>query len=224
MAARVRQALAVHSTSRGCHAALLCHDGRTAVASAPQASSALPGMVTSLLSEAGLTLADLELLAVARGPGSFTGIKISIACVWALARAARLPMVGVGSLEALAAAGQAAPAGSAVLAVAGAYGGKVYAGRFVVGDDGLPDLPGQLRVGPPSCLADLTEGLHLAIVESTPEAGLALPALGDRRIVSVEPGPALAEAVVRLAGRSRERGVASPADPLYLRADPGRAW
>ncbi len=53
------------------------------------------------LNEAGLTLADLDALAVSRGPGSFTGLRIGMAAWKGLAFAARLPLAAVPTLDAM---------------------------------------------------------------------------------------------------------------------------
>lgn len=51
------------------------------------------------LQEAGLTFADLGLLAVVTGPGSFTGIRIGIAALRGIALAAAKPLVGISSFD-----------------------------------------------------------------------------------------------------------------------------
>ena len=55
-----------------------------------------------LLSECGLKVNDMDAFAVARGPGSFTGVRIALACAKGLAFASGKPLVGVSTLEALA--------------------------------------------------------------------------------------------------------------------------
>jgi tRNA threonylcarbamoyladenosine biosynthesis protein TsaB len=64
--------------------------------------SILP-MVDSALASAGLTVKDIDLFAVVVGPGSFTGVRIGVSTVKALAHAAGRPCIGVDALEALAA-------------------------------------------------------------------------------------------------------------------------
>ena len=65
-------------------------------------SRTLMPMVDALLKNAELTLGDMDAVAVAAGPGSFTGLRIGIAAVKGLAWAADKPCFGVSTLEAMA--------------------------------------------------------------------------------------------------------------------------
>jgi tRNA threonylcarbamoyladenosine biosynthesis protein TsaB len=67
------------------------------------ADALLPVMET-LLSEQNLQLGDVDALAVTRGPGSFTGVRIGVAMSKALAYALDVPLTAVSTLEAMAAA------------------------------------------------------------------------------------------------------------------------
>lgn len=60
--------------------------------------------IQDLLRRCGVTTADLTGLAVALGPGSFTGLRIGLAVVKGLAMALHLPVVGIPTLDFLAAA------------------------------------------------------------------------------------------------------------------------
>ncbi len=62
----------------------------------------LPGDLLDCLARHGLTPADVELFAVASGPGSFTGLRIGIATIQGLAFANARQVVGVSALDALA--------------------------------------------------------------------------------------------------------------------------
>jgi tRNA threonylcarbamoyladenosine biosynthesis protein TsaB len=65
-------------------------------------SSTLPPEVALVLRHAGLRVADLSGIAVALGPGSFTGLRIGLALARGLATAQRIPITGVPTLEILA--------------------------------------------------------------------------------------------------------------------------
>ncbi|MCL2567841.1 MAG: tRNA (adenosine(37)-N6)-threonylcarbamoyltransferase complex dimerization subunit type 1 TsaB [Oscillospiraceae bacterium] len=65
-------------------------------------SKTLLPMIHALLNGLDIKVADLDKIAIARGPGSFTGIRIGVATAKGLAFAADIPLVGVSSLEAMA--------------------------------------------------------------------------------------------------------------------------
>jgi tRNA threonylcarbamoyladenosine biosynthesis protein TsaB len=97
--------LALDTTTRGGSAALT--DTTSVLGLVPGDAARthgerLPGDLAQALREAGRTLADVGLLAVAHGPGAFTGIRIGLACMQGLAVTTGLPVVGVSALEALA--------------------------------------------------------------------------------------------------------------------------
>ncbi|MCI2058246.1 MAG: tRNA (adenosine(37)-N6)-threonylcarbamoyltransferase complex dimerization subunit type 1 TsaB [Oscillibacter sp.] len=97
--------LALETSAKACSAAVT-EDGRVA-ASAFQCtalthSRTLMPMVQAMLKNAELTVDDCDAVAVANGPGSFTGIRIGIAAAKGLAFAADKPAVGVSTLEAMA--------------------------------------------------------------------------------------------------------------------------
>ena len=65
-------------------------------------SRTLLPMIDALLKNAELTLDSIDALAIAAGPGSFTGLRIGIAALKGLAWAADTPCLGVSTLEAMA--------------------------------------------------------------------------------------------------------------------------
>ena len=65
-------------------------------------SQTLMVMARDLLSQCGKTMADVNCVAVAEGPGSFTGVRIGVAAAKGLSWGGELPCCGVSTLEAMA--------------------------------------------------------------------------------------------------------------------------
>lgn len=65
-------------------------------------SQTLMPLLRAMLDSAKISLDDIELLAVSKGPGSFTGVRIGIAAVKGMAHAKGLPCAGVSTLLAMA--------------------------------------------------------------------------------------------------------------------------
>lgn len=66
-------------------------------------SQTLMVMAQDLLQQCGVAISQLDAVAVAKGPGSFTGVRIGVAAAKGLAWGAELPCVGVSTLSAMAA-------------------------------------------------------------------------------------------------------------------------
>ena len=97
-------------------------------------SNTLLNDIDKLLNEAHIDLSDVDLFAVATGPGSFTGLRIGIATVKALAATLDRPCAGIPTLQAVAlAAGESHH--SVALLPAGR--GEVFAQLFSVTKDGF---------------------------------------------------------------------------------------
>jgi tRNA threonylcarbamoyladenosine biosynthesis protein TsaB len=89
--------------------------------------------INDSLVEAGLSLEDVQLFACASGPGSFTGLRIGIATLKALAATLARPCVGVPTLQAVA---HASGHSRATVALLPAGRGEVFAQMFSVLQDG----------------------------------------------------------------------------------------
>src|SRR5690606_9755916 len=142
--------LAFETSTEACSVAVW-NDGAVAerfeIAPRRHAELALP-WAQALLDEAGLARAQLDAVAVARGPGAFTGVRLGIALAQGIALALDLPMLSVSTRAALA---RRAGEPGQVLAAIDARMGEVYAGAFERTDDGVCAL-GPEAVSPPDAV------------------------------------------------------------------------
>ena len=97
--------LAFETTAKSCSVAV--HDGEKLLAESYQNSGlthsqTLMVMAEDLLKVCGKSAADVTHLAVAAGPGSFTGVRIGVSAAKGFAWGAELPVCGVSTLEAMA--------------------------------------------------------------------------------------------------------------------------
>ena len=128
--------LAFESSARPASVAL-ARDGRL-LAQSLQVSTlthrrTLLPMAEDLLKNTGVTLSEVDAIAVAQGPGSFTGIRIGVSTVKGLCWGAEKPCIGVSTLEAMAWHGLAA--GGLVCPVMDARRSQVYNALFRIEGD-----------------------------------------------------------------------------------------
>jgi tRNA threonylcarbamoyladenosine biosynthesis protein TsaB len=112
--------------------------------------------IHTLLEMTGETTAKIAAVAVSRGPGSFTGLRIGVAAAKGLAFALKVPLFGIPTLELLAAN---APAGrSPVCAVVDARRGEVFAALFKVGESGALRLREEMILQPEALAETIPSG------------------------------------------------------------------
>lgn len=184
-------------------------------------------MVDALLRQAGLGLSDLDAIAVGRGPGGFTGLRLGISVAQGLALGASKPVVGVSNLAAVALdAFDRHPDVARVLVCNDARMKEVYTALFQRGDDGLALLVGKERVCPPSSV--VAPGAVGKLVGAG-RGFRAYPDLADRLsggLVAIDASLLpRASSIARLAGAAFRRGEAVAPEallPVYLRDDVAR--
>jgi tRNA threonylcarbamoyladenosine biosynthesis protein TsaB len=189
-------------------------DGRIVARDCPRGlsnSAALLPAAEAALKAEGLGFSGLDGIAFGMGPGSFTGLRVSCGVAQGLAVALDKPLLGVGTLEAMA----LAAGGKRVIVTLDARMGEVYYGRFV---DGAAH--GEIGVCPPERVPLPASSGWLACGNGLS----AYPTLHERLAGVVgEWRPDImprAEFVARLAAPRMERGeCVDPADaaPLYVR-------
>jgi tRNA threonylcarbamoyladenosine biosynthesis protein TsaB len=184
----------------------------------------LPGDIFEVLRRRGLGLADVDLFAVAAGPGSFTGLRIGIAAIQGLAFATRRPVVGVSALEALA-RGADAPT-PLVGAWMDAQRGEVYAQLFARSATGNASIVRPAAVGLPAAILDDwaphvgPDGARLLLVG---DGALAYRTLVQERLPGARVAqavPPLAPTIALLAADRAALGEAGPphaVKPIYVR-------
>ena len=97
--------LALDTTTRGGSVAVADGDRMLAVLPGDESRThgeRLPGELARALEHAGITRDQIDLLAVATGPGAFTGLRIGLAAIQGLAMTLNKPVIGVSALDALA--------------------------------------------------------------------------------------------------------------------------
>ncbi len=187
------------------------------------ASAVLLPQLDGVLSQLGLGIAELDAVAVCRGPGSFTGLRVGLATALGLGHALGKPVYGFSSLEARAAhfAGSQWP----VCVLLDARRGEVYGAVYDV-SSGVPlPLMAEVVQSPTVFLARLAEqewvrilvvgegaGVHAAQVDQMPGPRvLRMPGEGEV--------PALLSVGRQIARRLSSGALPSPGEthPVYLR-------
>lgn len=156
--------LAVDTVTEYCSAALYL-DGeltfREALAHQSHTEIVLP-MVDELLTQAGIKLKHLDVIAFDRGPGSFTGLRIGAGITQGLALGASLPVIPVSSLQTLAQGCYLRYQSQNVLACIDARQGELYWGCFQL-RSGIMTLEGSEQLGHPDTVTTLSDVTYFGV-------------------------------------------------------------
>ena len=120
-------------------------------------SNTLLADVDKLLGETQLSVSDVDVFAVATGPGSFTGLRIGIATIKALAATLDRPCVGIPTLEAVAVSGGVSERSVALLP---AGRGEVFTQLFSVSSENTVTALDEAAHVPPARLMERYEQLE----------------------------------------------------------------
>lgn len=184
-------------------------------------SNTLLSDIDSVLNRAGRTLSEVDLFAVAAGPGSFTGLRIGIATVKGLAFTLQRRCVAIPTLEAVA---HSANPCERVVAVLPAGRGEVFVQLFEVTNDAVTPLDPASHISPSQmveryssipniCWTGDGAQLHRDRITETREGWILLPQ-----------NPKLAENVATLALRkSRQNEIQKPEDIVAIYVRPSDA-
>ena len=169
-----------------------------------------------MLAEAGIARSQLDAIAVGRGPGAFTGVRLAIAVAQGIALGLDRPLLPVSTLAALA----MQAGGERRIAAIDARMGEVYLGLFERDGDGLRALAREVVVAPQAAALPQGEGWD-GVGTGFGAVDAALQARFAGRLGSVDASalPRAAD-VARLGSIAFARGEAvapERAEPAYLR-------
>jgi len=115
-------------------------------------SARLVPAIQALLKEAGITVNEIDGMAVSLGPGSFTGLRVGLSAVKGLALATEKPVAGVPTLDALAT--QLPPTTSQICPLVDARKDEVYTALYEQGGNGNVEQLTPYQVLSPSRLLE----------------------------------------------------------------------
>ena len=194
-------------------------------------SQRLLGLIDEALRSAGLTLGQLDGIAIGAGPGSFTGLRIGMATAKGLAFAGDVPLWAVSSLASLAlsaadVSAQAVADDTLVVPILDARRMEVFAGFYRVASTGVESVGAELVTAPEDLGLFLDQMLAtagcaraLALGDGIAAYQEALDQLAEGRPLRFIDGPTTppAAAVARLALRGDHRDIVIDGSPSYIR-------
>ena len=208
--------LAIDSALGACSAAVwdqTVMSGQQKIMSRGHVEELLP-MVQAVVTESGLEFAQLELIAVSIGPGSFTGLRAGLAAARGLGLALNIPVHGVTTLEAVAAAAVRLPStasSDAILVALETKRADIYVQTF----DGLGVAMSEPLAQLPLAATDLLSA-NTSLCGDAADRVRAELSVERRDTIKCLPDierPGAGDIAEIAAGRMREP---VPAEPLYI--------
>ncbi|MEO6282836.1 MAG: tRNA (adenosine(37)-N6)-threonylcarbamoyltransferase complex dimerization subunit type 1 TsaB [Dyadobacter sp.] len=97
--------LSIDTSIRGCSVALHGDTGLLAsydLYTDKSSSAMLTTLIKNVVKDAGYSLSDLDAIAIAKGPGSYTGLRVGVSTAKGLCYALEKPLIAINTLEAMA--------------------------------------------------------------------------------------------------------------------------
>jgi len=155
--------LAFETATEACSVAIFDHGQvleRFKIAPRRHAELALP-WADALLAEAGLARSQLDAVAIGRGPGAFTGVRLGIALAQGIALGLDIPVVPVSTLKALACRALVEGEQRRIVSAIDARMGEIYAAAWHAKDGILHALDTETVIAPDAWqLPDATHGWY----------------------------------------------------------------
>jgi tRNA threonylcarbamoyladenosine biosynthesis protein TsaB len=159
-------------------------------------SAQLVPQTAALLEKYGYAKRDLAGFAVASGPGSFTGLRVGLAAIKAMAEILRQPIVAISLLEAVARSG---PAEGRVFSVLDAGRSELYVGDYELGppvrmhserllsrEEFSAEVKNRIVVTPESSIAEFARGAGFRVEQVAGPGSGVIARLGWERIQKEE--------------------------------------
>ncbi len=223
-----RHALAIDTTS-DCLSLALLREGRPVASHyalcGTRMARTLFARIDELLAGAGLAPGDLHWLAVARGPGSFTGTRIGMAFALTLSQVTGAPLIGVDTLRLL--AEQTDPSWEGRFTVLlNCARAEVYHAPYVRHPDGRLEALGPVALADAATVLPLLAGQPIVLRRFDPVTADLGPLAALPRVPLREPFPdglCLLRAALPLLEHLGE-GPPPRVEPLYLKSEAFRTW
>jgi tRNA threonylcarbamoyladenosine biosynthesis protein TsaB len=182
----------------------------------PQNSERVLPLIRDVLADAGLRLSDVDGIAFGAGPGSFTGVRIACGVAQGLALGNNVPVIAIGTLEALAQSAWRATGATRICACLDARMREVYVALYERAGDSWRE------VQPPAVQKPDDVTIPAGEWQGAGDGFAVYPALAERlrlaRVDATLRPTALAVAELALPRLAAGRGVAArDALPLYVR-------
>ena len=190
--------LGIETSAKACSAAL-CRDGELLAQSYERTglthSRTLLPMIENMLSNTETPKDAIDMVAVAQGPGSFTGIRIGISTAKGLCWGLDIPAVGVSTLEAMAQSARFVPEGTIVCPAMDARRSQLYNALFTVQNGALVRLTEDRAIA-----AD-------ALAEELSGSGKSVWVLGDGWAICEKALPSTANAILKYLSARSIKGI-----------------